>query len=90
MAFTMIYGDRPDVGDAVKTVLWDTNNQREYELSSPDISFGIDKINGTINNPVVLSVVDGQIAPLHDNQLNFNCYPNPFSTEIKFSYSLSL
>jgi hypothetical protein len=89
MAFTMIYGDRSDVGDAVKSVLWDANNQREYALSSPDISFGIDKINGTINNPVVLSVVDSQIAPLHDNQLNFNCYPNPFSTEIKFSYSLS-
>lgn len=86
MAFGMIYGDRADIGEEVKTVLWDKFNQNEVELTSDEILFGIDKIAGTISNPVVLSTLSVNVLEDHDNGFRFDAYPNPFSQRAQISY----
>jgi hypothetical protein len=86
MAFNMIYGDRADIGEEVNVVLWDNYNQRQLDLTSPGISFGIDKIAGTINNPVVLSALSTGISGQNPNSFRFVTYPNPFSKQTLISY----
>jgi trimeric autotransporter adhesin len=86
MAFNMIYGDRADIGEKVNVILWDKINQKEIELTSPDINFGIDKIAGTLNNPVVLSPLSTGIHDTNGNSFNFATYPNPFSRQTQITY----
>jgi hypothetical protein len=88
MAFSMIYGDRADIGEDVSIVLWDNFNQKEIELSSDRLLFGIDKIAGTISNPVVLSAMRVDVPNSPENILRFETYPNPFSSKAKISYYL--
>jgi hypothetical protein len=88
MAFNMIYGDRADIGEKVKVVLWDNLNQKEFEMSSTDLSFDIDKISGTLSNPVVLSALSTGINEQNRNSLKFNTYPNPFTGKTQITYSL--
>ena len=88
MAFNMIHGDRADIGEKVIPVLWDNYNQKEINLSSAEISFGIDKIAGTITNPMVLSALSTGLNDPGENSFNFIVYPNPFSKHTKISYFL--
>ncbi len=88
MAFNMIHGDRADIGENVAPVLWDSYNQKEINLSSTGISFGIDKIAGTITNPVVLSALSTGVNETGENSFDFIVYPNPFSKQAKISYFL--
>ena len=86
MAFNMIYGDRADIGEKVSVILWDKINQKEIELTSPGINFEIDKIAGTLNNPVVLSPLSTGIHDNAGNSFNFATYPNPFSRQTQITY----
>jgi trimeric autotransporter adhesin len=86
MAFNMIYGDRADIGEKVNVSLWDNINQKEIELTSTEINFGIDKIAGTINNPVVLFPLSTGIQDNNENSFNFATYPNPFSRQTQITY----
>lgn len=88
MAFAMVYGDRADIGEDVNLTLYDHDNNSEIKLSSANISFGIDKIEGTLNNPVVLSVLKVGVDKEYDNSLKFITYPNPFSGQTKISYNI--
>lgn len=88
MTFNMIYGDRNDIGETVQTVLWDKFNQKEVVLSSERLVFGIDKIAGTISNPVVLSAMTVDVTNSPENLFRFETYPNPFSDRAKISYYL--
>jgi hypothetical protein len=88
MAFAMIYGDRQEIGDDVSVVLWDNDNQKEIALSSPEISFGIDQIQGTLKNPVALKVLHAGTTGTGNESGDFKTYPNPFSGETTISYSI--
>lgn len=88
MAFTMIFGDRADIGESVKVVLWDGKNQNEIQLSSQDISFGIDNIKGTIRNPFIFSALNVDPNDVNERLTKFECYPNPFSDQTFISYSI--
>jgi len=87
MGFVMIHGDRSDVGEEVKSVLWDEYNQQEIALVSSEMAFTIDKINGTANNPVLLSVADDVLTP-DEKEFSFSNYPNPFTSETIIRYTL--
>ena len=86
MAFNMIHGDRADIGEQVKVVLWDKYNQQEIALTSPGINFSIDKIEGTLSNPVILSALTVGIEQQDENAIKFSTYPNPFSGQAQISY----
>ncbi|MCY1723532.1 carbohydrate-binding protein [Prolixibacteraceae bacterium Z1-6] len=89
MAFSMIYGDRADIGEELNMVLWDRYNQKEIPLSSSSLNFTIDKINGTINQPVILSLLNGELVNETDaDALSFKTYPNPFTDETTISYHI--
>lgn len=88
MAFSMIYGDRADVGNKVDVVLWDDLLQKSYALSGENISFGIDVINGTLENPVQFTVLDPTKGDESGNSSLFKVYPNPFSDQTFIRYSL--
>jgi hypothetical protein len=86
MAFNMVHGDRADIGENLDVLLWDSYNQKQVGLTSPGISFGIDKIAGTITSPVVLSALSTGANDLDGNSFNFIAYPNPFSKQTLISY----
>lgn len=86
MAFNMVYGNRSDIGEKVDIVLWDSFNQKEIEMSSAEISFGIDKIAGTLSSPVVLSPLSVGIDEQGGGMFEFDTYPNPFAGKTKISY----
>lgn len=87
-AFSMIYGDRADIGENLEISLWDIQNQQEIKLASPEIKFGIDNIAGTINQPVILSALNTPATDMSGNLFEFLTYPNPFSGKTNIRYSI--
>jgi len=89
MAFSMIYGDRADVGEKVDVVLWDDYQQKSFALTGEDIHFGIDAIKGTLRDPVLLDVLKTtSLASNPDYSGQLKIYPNPFSDRAFIRYSL--
>ena len=88
LAFTMVYGDRSDIGEDVKTVLWDEQNQRQIDLVSPQLNFSVDKINGTVDNPILLTIAESELSVNEEGEYNFNSYPNPFRQETAIQYTI--
>jgi hypothetical protein len=89
MAFAMIFGDRADIGEPVEMLLWDEKLQKSMTLSGGDIRFGIDAINGTLRNPVLLTVLDhATTVDDMDHSSMFKVYPNPFSERAFIQYSI--
>ena len=90
MAFAMIYGDRADIGEQVKLLLWDEKLQKSMSLSGEEIRFGIDEIKGTLRNPVLLSVQDPWTSTTDmDHTGRFTIWPNPFSNQTFIRYSIT-
>lgn len=89
MAFAMIYGDRGDIGEQVELLLWDEKLQKSMTLSGEEIRFGIDGINGTLRNPLLLKVSDqATTVDGFDQSGMFKVYPNPFSDRAVIQYSI--
>ena len=89
MAFAMIFGDRTDIGEPVEMFLWDEKLQKSMTLSGEEIRFGIDAINGTLRNPVLLTVLDHATAVDDlDHSSMFKVYPNPFTDRAFIQYSI--
>ena len=89
MAFAMIFGDRADIGEQIKLLLWDEKFQKSMTLSGEEIRFGIDAINGTLRNPVLLTALDHATAIDDlDHSSMFKVYPNPFTDRAFIQYSI--
>ncbi|MFB6343062.1 carbohydrate-binding protein [Saccharicrinis sp. FJH62] len=87
MAFAMIHGDLADAGKPVDVVLWDKMHQISMPLIGEEIYFSIDKINGTIKNPVLFRLKDIDIPEMDDAEW-FTIYPNPFSNQTYIWFSI--
>lgn len=89
MAFTMIYGDRQDIGKPVEIALYNNSIQQYITLTGPKISFEIDQIRGTPGNPEVYTAVVTGLNSVNKGELpQFEVYPNPFNNRLNITYTL--